>query len=69
MLNQLLKNAIFPVLSDIDNLQYAITSTGRIVIGLYGKVVPKTVGMSLFFYFMFFCLQLNCFKNIIFHFA
>ncbi|KAL5129875.1 Peptidyl-prolyl cis-trans isomerase CYP21-1 [Glycine soja] len=38
-----LKNAIFPFLSDINNLRYAITSTGRIVIGLYGKVVPKTV--------------------------
>ena len=26
---------------------YAIVSAGRIVIGLYGEVVPKTVGMSL----------------------
>lgn len=25
----------------------ALTNAGRIVIGLYGQVVPKTVGMSL----------------------
>ena len=30
-----------------NSLGYAIISAGRIVIGLYGQVVPKTVGMSL----------------------
>lgn len=35
----------------INKLQHAITFAGRIVIGLYGQVVPKTVGTSLVLYF------------------
>lgn len=45
------KHVIFSSLFIINKLQYAITSAGRIIIGLYGQVVPKTVGMSLFFCF------------------
>jgi len=41
-------------------LTYKIAPAGRIVIGLYGQVVPKTVGMSMSFYFKFSLLQLNC---------
>jgi len=41
----------------------ALTNAGRIVIGLYGQVVPKTVGMYVFdFTIQFFSLLLSFFK-------